>query len=95
MSIYELDIKGIRKLFIKFHKSTYGKTVFLLAYVIPFFLFGVGLVQLIYGIVQQCPTQTIGAAKTLGAFVVTFILGNVYFYSEVRKFCEHEEAKKK
>ena len=95
MSVYDLDIKGMRKTFMKFHKTLYGRTVFLLAYVIPFFLFGIGLVILISGFIMQCPAQLMMAAKVLGAFALAFILGNVYFYTEIRKFCEHEDSKKK
>ena len=39
MSVYDLDVKGMRKTFLKFNKTTYGKTVFLLAYIITLFLF--------------------------------------------------------
>ena len=95
MSVYDLDIKGLRKTFLKFNKTLYGRTVFFLAYIIPFFLFGIGLVLLIGGIIQQCPNKMLGAARVFGAFILTFVIANIYFYSEVRKFCKHEDSKKK
>ena len=95
MSVYDLDIKGLRKAFIKFNKTLYGRTVFFLAYIIPFFMFGVGVVLLVSGLVQQCTSLLLDSARVLGGFVVVFVIANVYFYTEVRKFCEHEEAKKK
>ncbi len=94
MSVYDLDIKGMRKTFQKFNKTLYGKTIFFLAYIIPFFLLMIALVTTIVGIAQDC-SIIMGRASTLFvAFGVTFVLANIYFYSEIRKFCEHESKKK-
>ena len=95
MSVYELDIKGLRKTFMKFHKSLNGRTVFFLAYCIPFFLFFSGVGTVISGLVQKCPIILGRAVTILALFAVSFILANIYFYSEIRKFCEHEDHKKK
>ena len=95
MSVYELDIKGLRKTFMKFHKTLYGRTIFFLAYIIPALLFIAGVTTLIVGLVQNCQCLMIGSAIILVAFMVTFVLGNIYFYSEIRKFCKYEDHKKK
>lgn len=95
MSVYELDIKSLRKTFQKFHKTLYGRTVFFLAYIIPFILLMIGLVETISGFIQGCPIILGKAIHLLEAFGVVFILANIYFYSEIRRFCEYEEKKKK
>lgn len=95
MSVYELDIKGMRKTFQKFNKTLYGKTVFLLAYIVPLFTFLVAIATIIVGFIQDCPIIKGRAATLFVVFAVTFILGNVYFYSEIRKYCEYEDHKKK
>ena len=95
MSVYDLDIKGLRKTFIKFNKTLYGRTIFFLAYIIPFFMFGIGIALLIAGFVQGSTTTLLDSARVFGAFIITFVIGNIYFYSEIRKFCEHEDSKKK
>ena len=95
MSVYELDIKGLRKTFMKFHKTLYGRTIFFLAYIIPALLFIAGVTTLIMGMIQGCQYLIISSAIILVAFVVAFVLGNIYFYSEIRKFCKYEDHKKK
>ena len=95
MSVYELDIKGLRKTFMKFHKTLYGRTIFFLAYIIPALLFIAGITTLIMGIIQKCQCLIIASAVLLILFVVAFVLGNIYFYSEIRKFCKYEDDKKK
>jgi hypothetical protein len=95
MSVYELDIKGLRKTFMKFHKTLYGRTIFFLAYIIPALLFIAGIAALIAGIIKGCQGLLLTSASILIAFVVTFVIGNIYFYSEIRKFCKYEDHKKK
>ena len=86
-------MKSLRKTFVKFNKTLYGRTVFFLAYIIPFFLFGIGLVLLVSGIMRQCPIMMSNSARVFGAFILTFVVANIYFYSEIRKFCKHEDRK--
>ena len=98
MSVYELDIKGLRKTFMKFHKTLYGRTIFFLAYIIPALLFIAGVTALIMGLVKGCQNLLLVSASIFVAFMITFVLGNIYFYSEIRRFCkyeDHKESKKK
>ena len=98
MSVYELDIKGLRKTFMKFHKTLYGRTIFFLAYIIPALLFIAGVIALIMGLVKGCQNLLLVSASIFVAFMITFVLGNIYFYSEIRRFCkyeDHKESKKK
>ena len=79
----------MKKTFREFNKTLYGKTIFFLAYIIPFVIFLVGIVTLIAGIVQSCVIILSNAANLFCVFGITFVLANIYFYSEIRKFCEH------
>lgn len=90
MSIYEVDIKELRKVFHEFHQTIYGKTVFFLAYIIPAGIFLISIVMLIAGVIQESVFAVGAVAKLLVAFGVTFVLANIYYYAEVRKFCEHK-----
>ncbi|MGI6612663.1 MAG: hypothetical protein ACOX0Z_03795 [Candidatus Nanosyncoccaceae bacterium] len=91
MSIYKVDIKELRKVFHEFHQTLYGKTVFFLAYIIPVGVLFASAVALIVGTVQESAIILSGVAKLLCAFGVAFVLGNIYYYAEIRKFCEHKE----
>ncbi len=95
MSVYDLDMNGLRKTFMKFHKTLYGRTVFIFAYLIPFVLFVIGTILGVVGVANGCTAVSRRGADILALFVPLFILGNIYFYSEVRKFCEHLDSKKK
>jgi phosphotransferase system glucose/maltose/N-acetylglucosamine-specific IIC component len=95
MSVYDLDMKGLRKTFMKFHKTLYGRTVFFLAYIIPAILFITGVVQVSMGIAQGCSGLLKLSTRTFGAFILCFIIANIYFYSEIRRFCRHEDRKDK
>ena len=70
--------KEMAKVLRKFLKSQYGKTVFVLAYAIPFFLF---LITLRF-IFKGYPFISGFALLTL----VSFIVGSAYFYKEIRIF---------
>lgn len=87
-SIYSLGIKEMRKLIRDFAGTLYGRTVFFLAYFVPMmaFLVMAGLVvaemivpeyELFYPIVG-----------TFFLFIGLFILGNIYYYHEIRVFAE-------
>ena len=95
MSIYELDNNGFRDALMRFGSTWYGKSVFILAYFVPFVLFISALIMMLVcltfpnmGYLLQC------ALIALVAFVPCFMLANMYYYNEVRKFLDHEAKKK-
>ena len=95
MSVYELDIKGMRKTFMKFHQTLYGRTVFFLAYIIPFVLLALAMGSAVRGFLESC-TIILGRSICLfAAFGISFIFANIYFYTEIRKFCDYTERQKK
>ena len=87
-SIYNLSMKEMRKLIRDFSNTLYGRTVFFFAYFVPMmaFLVLVGLIaaemaapeyELFYPIVY-----------VFFLFIALFILGNIYYYHEIRIFSE-------
>ncbi|MCQ2571199.1 MAG: hypothetical protein MJ154_03055 [Candidatus Saccharibacteria bacterium] len=92
-TIYDLNINEMRKLMRDFHKSLYGRTIFLFAYFIPFTLFITSAIMLLMGeMMMDAGLVTLSCGIFCG-FVVTFILGNIYFYSELRKFAAVKNKK--
>lgn len=87
-NIYDLDVKGMRKLFRDFASTLYGRTVFFIAYFVPFmaFLVLIGLVFAYFFAPEKDLFYPI--VGSFFAFIVFFMCGNAYFYGEVRKFSD-------
>ena len=95
MSIYDLNLEGIRAALLRFGKTWYGKSVFMFAYFIPFVLFISTLILLLLSIILPKADYLMNCALyAIIAFVPFFMAGNAYYYSELRKFIEHEAKKK-
>ena len=93
-TIYDLDTKGMRQTFNNFHKTLYGRTVFFLAYFIPFVLFVTSALMLVIALPLHADQLICLAGLIFCGFTVSFILANIYFYSEVRKFVASGKNKK-
>lgn len=88
MSVYDLDMKGLRKTFNEFHKTLYGKTIFFLAYIVPAMLFISSMAAIVIN-------KLAVAAVTMALFILAFVIGNIYFYTEIRKFADQKQREKK
>lgn len=85
-SIYNLDIKNLRKALTEFQKTLYGRTVFFLAYFIPALSF-LAIVGFVIALFIQPATPTLYAFyAACGVFVISFVIGNAYYYRELRDF---------
>ena len=92
MSVYDVDRDGLRKLFYEFHKTIYGRTIFFFAYFIPFVLFIIAALSALFALFYSFDPLLIHiATTTVIAFIPAFILGNIYFYSEIRKFANYRD----
>jgi magnesium-transporting ATPase (P-type) len=89
-SIYDKDIKAIRKELVKFGKTTYGKTIFFISYLIPLSLFFAIIVFAILGAATDAKYLVYYMPHLFIGFVVTFVLANAYYYKELRIFVEHQ-----
>lgn len=88
-SIYNLSIKEMRGLLTRFSRTLYGRTVFFLAYFLPFMAFLV-LIGLTIAAFLSPDNLFYPILGTFFIFIVLFILANIYYYHEMRHFAEHE-----
>ena len=86
-NIYSFSMKEMRKLLLDFSGTLYGRTVFFLAYFLPAmaFLAFCGLVVAAFFATEDLFYPIMG---TFFLFLGLFILGNIYYYHELRIFCE-------
>ncbi|MCR5832808.1 MAG: hypothetical protein K6G36_02635 [Candidatus Saccharibacteria bacterium] len=94
MSIYDFNLKGMRKAFKDFRKTAYGKLIFLVSYIAPLILFVVGTSVTLYGVINVSTNITTYGLIILGAFVLFFIAANAFYYAEVRHFCDRNKVAK-
>lgn len=87
-SIYDLSVKEMRRLIRDFSCTLYGRTVFFLAYFVPFMAFLVMLGLVLAEIIMQSGELFYPITGTFFLFVGLFILGNIYYYHEIRVFAE-------
>ena len=87
-SIYNLGIKEMRKLLRDFSNTLYGRTVFFLAYFIPMMAFLVMIGLVLSEIIEPSYDLFFPIVSTFLLFVGVFILGNIYYYHELRVFAE-------
>lgn len=89
-SIYDLSVKEMRELIRDFSCTLYGRTVFFLAYFVPLMaglvMFGLVLAEMI----MQSGELFYPITGTFFLFVGLFILGNIYYYHEIRVFAEKQ-----
>ncbi len=89
-SIYDKNIKEIRKELVRFGKTTYGKTIFFIAYLIPIALFFALIIFAILGFASDAKYLIGYMPHLFIGFVVSFILANAYYYKELRIFVDHK-----
>ena len=87
-NIYNLSLEDFRKLLKDFSHTLYGRTIFFVAYFIPGILFLTSIALTIYGFIITSDTITNALLITLASFVLTFVVGNMYYYKELRIFAE-------
>ena len=87
-SIYDLSVKEMRKLIREFSYTLYGRTVFFLAYFVPLMALLVMIGLVLAEMVMQSGELFYPITGTFFIFVGLFILGNIYYYHEIRVFAE-------
>ena len=87
-SIYSLSMKEMRKLIRDFAGTLYGRTVFFLAYFIPMMAFLVMAGLVIAEMIVPEYDLFFPIMGTFFLFIGLFILGNIYYYHEIRVFME-------
>ncbi len=87
-SIYSLSIKEIRELLRDFSHTLYGRTVFFLAYFVPMMAFLVMVGLVVAEMIRPEYDLFFPIVGTFFLFIGVFILGNIYYYHELRVFAE-------
>lgn len=87
-SIYELDMKEMRKIITQFGGTLYGKTMFFLSYFVSIVTFLVMLCLGVNCIIAPSLALICAVAIAFGVFLISFILGNICYYKEIRIFSE-------
>lgn len=87
-SIYSLSIKEMRKLLRDFSHTLYGRTVFFLAYFVPMMAFLVMIGLVVSEMIKPEYELFYPIVGTFFLFIGLFILGNIYYYHELRMFAE-------
>ncbi|MBQ1387819.1 hypothetical protein IIY68_03460 [Candidatus Saccharibacteria bacterium] len=87
-SIYSLSIKEMRKLLRGFSNTLYGRTVFFLAYFVPMMAFLVMTGLVVAEMIRPEYELFYPIMGTFFLFIGVFILGNIYYYHELRVFAE-------
>lgn len=87
-SIYGLNIKEMRKLLWDFSNTLYGRTVFFLAYFVPMMAFLVMVGLVVAEMIDPEYDLFFPIMGTFFLFIGVFILGNIYYYHELRVFAE-------
>lgn len=88
-NIYTLSVKEMRGLIRDFADTLYGRTVFFLAYFAPFMALLVMLGLVLAAMIEQSAELFYPITGTFFLFIGLFLLGNVYYYSEIRRFSEN------
>ena len=94
--IYDLDVKGMRKMIRKFSRTAYGRTVFTLAYA-AFFFFLILTVLFLFGMLfGSCLGVNYYTLNTLMwilcccfAAFLSFLIGSAYYYKELRIYVKN------
>ena len=92
MSIYNLDIKGMKKLLKKFGGTLYGRTVFFIAYFFPFLSLLTYVGFAIGTFIVPLPEVTAAFYISVIIFLISFLIGTAYFYRELREFAKETKV---
>lgn len=87
-NIYDFNIQEMRALLRRFSNTLYGRTVFFLAYFVPMMAFLVMVGLIAAEMIAPENSLFYPIVGTFFVFVATFILGNIYYYHEIRVFSE-------
>lgn len=89
MNIYKMKKEDIWKTMKEFTKTVYGKTAFLLSYIVFFFFF----VYLIYLMITSLgfeflSYEMIYFVRVLFCTLISFIIGSINYYHELIRFID-------
>ncbi len=87
-NIYNFTMKEMREALLKFGGTLYGRTVFFFAYFLPLMAFLVLCGLVVADIIAPSEYLFYPIVGTFFLFIGLFILGNIYYYHELRIYLE-------
>lgn len=87
-NIYKLNVREMKNLIRDFSCTLYGRTVFFLAYFVPLMALLVMLGLILSSVIMQSAELFYPITGTFFIFIGLFILGNIYYYHEIRVYSE-------
>ncbi|MBR3162416.1 MAG: hypothetical protein IKF19_06780 [Bacilli bacterium] len=89
--IYKMSPKEIKKLLHEFYATRYGKSMFVICYVVPFitFMITIGMFLASFGATSEVEKYMV----VLTAFLCMniFCIGSYFYYKELKEFAEHRK----
>ncbi|MBQ7241101.1 MAG: hypothetical protein IJS56_06665 [Bacilli bacterium] len=91
-NIYDVDKKGLFKLLVNFQKCEYGKIQFILSYSVFLILFVLLVSSVIFYFQYKLFSLIIMVFLFALGTLISFILGSIHFYQELRYFSYNEKS---
>ncbi len=89
--IYKMNPKEIKKLLHEFYATRYGKSIFVICYVVPFITFMITMGMFISSFKDASETEKYMVIFTAFLCMNIFCLGSYFYYKELREFAEHRK----
>lgn len=89
--IYKMNAKEIKKLLHEFYSTRYGKSIFVICYVVPFLLFMITIGMFISSFGEVEALEKYMVILTSFLCMNIFCIGSYFYYRELRKFAEYKK----
>ncbi|MEE3343327.1 MAG: hypothetical protein VZS44_04470 [Bacilli bacterium] len=89
--IYKMSPSEIKKLLHDFYATRYGKSIFVICYVVPLLLFAITMGMFLLSFVQVGTIEKYLVIFTAFLCMNVFCIGSYFYYRELREFAEHKK----
>lgn len=89
--IYKMGPKEIKKLLHDFYETRYGKSIFVICYVVPFITFMITMGMFISSFGEVSEIEKYIVILTSFLCMNIFCIGSYFYYKELRVFAEHRK----
>ena len=89
--IYKMSPKEIKKLLHEFYVTRYGKSMFVICYVVPFITFMITMGMFLASFGETSEVEKYMVVLTAFLCMNIFCIGSYFYYKELRDFAEHRK----
>ena len=89
--IYKMSPKEIKKLLKEFYATRYGKSIFVICYVVPLLLFAVTMSMFLISMNDSSEMEKYFVILTAFLCMNIFCVGSYFYYRELRVFADHKK----